>query len=183
MTSFEFYFTFFGLLLGLTVAEVAAGLARMIRARDEVRLGLLTPLLGVLLLLDVSSFWVNAWTGLRDVPISYLSFYFGLLIMLPYYVAAAVVFPAEPSRWPSLDDYYDGHKRWVVGGVLFANLIGFAVRVASNPAALSHYGVFGTAETSIFFALLVALLFVRNRRANALLLALHCATNLVLVFV
>ena len=179
MTTFEFYFSFFGLLLGLSVAEVASGLARMLRARDRVRLGLLTPLLGVLVLLDVSSFWVIAWRSLQDVPISHLTIYTGLVVALAYYVAAAVVFPTDPERWTTLDDYYDGHKRWVVGGVLFSNAVGFGTRLASGLAV--DFNPFEIGLTAVFFGVLVALLFVRNRRANAVLLALHCATNLVLV--
>ena len=180
MNTFEFYFSFFGLLLGLSVAEMASGFARILRARETVRLGLLTPLLGVMVLLDVSSFWVIAWRSLQNVPIEHLTIYVGLVVALAYYIAAAVVFPTDATQWPSLDDYYDRHKRWVVGGVLLSNGIGLATRLASG-----RTGAFTPYEIGLdaaFFGILVALLAVRNRRANAVLLALHCLTNLVLIF-
>lgn len=61
MAPFDFIFALFGLLLGLSLAEVLSGFARAIQARLEpgraLRLGWLTPLLGAFVLLDLLSFW------------------------------------------------------------------------------------------------------------------------------
>ena len=63
MTGFELYFSFFGLLLGLSVAQVANGIGHAVVARKTITLGVLTPLLAVFVLLDIASFWV--WRGVR----------------------------------------------------------------------------------------------------------------------
>ena len=60
MSDFEFFFSFYGLLLGLSVAEVAQEFSRTLRSRRRIRIGWLTPLLGVVVMLDISSFWVLA---------------------------------------------------------------------------------------------------------------------------
>ena len=48
MSEFEYFFSFYGLLLGLTVAEVAVGFANAIDAHKQRPIGRLTPLLAIL---------------------------------------------------------------------------------------------------------------------------------------
>ena len=65
MTPFEFVFALFGLLLGLSIAEMLGGLARSIKLHDKVRIGWLTPLLAVEILINLTTFWFESWR-LRD---------------------------------------------------------------------------------------------------------------------
>ena len=60
MSNFEFVFSLFGLLLGLALAEVLGGLGTAIQSRRKVRIGWLTPLLGLVIALDLTSFWTIA---------------------------------------------------------------------------------------------------------------------------
>ncbi len=181
MSAFEFFFGFFSLIMGLAVATVASGLADVLRARTVTPIGWLTPLLGLLILLDISTFWVNGWNGLQDIQIGYASIYTGLLISLVYFLAAAMVFPKDASEWASLDDYYDGHKRLVIGGVLFSNTLGLASRLVLGDQ-LAGFDPIRIVLLTLFFGLLIALLFIRNRRINVGLLALHCVVNLAPAF-
>ena len=71
MDAFEFFFSFYGLILGLSVVEVITGLMRVFKQRRKVRIGWLTPMLGLVLLLDVTSFWTIAWGTMRDLEVSY----------------------------------------------------------------------------------------------------------------
>ncbi|MDP1913420.1 hypothetical protein [Brevundimonas sp.] len=172
MSDFEFFFSFYGLLLGLSVAEVAQGFSRTLRSRRRLRIGWLTPLLGVVVMLDISSFWVLAWLNFRDFQINELALFFGLGIALAYYLAASVVFPADLGEWTDLDDYYDGHKRWVVGGMVVANVI--AVGYSLGRAVAAGAGapdLLPSAALLIFFFGMLGLIFaVRSRRANRWLL-------------
>ena len=61
MTAFEFIFPLFGLLLGLSYAEMLAGLARALKSHRHIRIGWLTPLLGLLVLINLTMFWFGAW--------------------------------------------------------------------------------------------------------------------------
>ena len=65
MDDFEFLFALYGLMLGLSVAEVLSGLARSIeerlQSRPTLRIGWLCPLLAAFVLLDLLSFWGAAW--------------------------------------------------------------------------------------------------------------------------
>jgi hypothetical protein len=60
MTAFEFVFPLFGLLVGLTYTEMLSGLARALKSSRHVRIGWLVPLLGVLVLINLTMFWYGA---------------------------------------------------------------------------------------------------------------------------
>lgn len=129
MTSFEFAFSLFGLLLGLSLASVLGGFARVLRARHKLRLGLATPLLGLLLMIDLVTFWSNAW-DLRDaIPPTFGALLYGTVIASVYYLAAELVFPDELEEWPDLDTYFLRHKGQVLIGVMVTNLLVLGARV------------------------------------------------------
>ena len=61
MTAFEFVFPLFGVLIGLAFAEMLSGLAQALKCKREVRVSGLTPLLGTLILINLTMFWQVAW--------------------------------------------------------------------------------------------------------------------------
>lgn len=165
---FNFYFSFYGLVLGLSVAQVAGGLANAIGSRKAVRLGWLTPLLATFLLLDISSFWVQAWRIREHVIITYPSIFLGLAVALAYYISAALVFPRESSEWSDLDEHYAAHKRQVLAGVLCANVVVTALSIALR--AEINIADLLTLEYFLYFVPLIALVFTRWKRVDAALL-------------
>ncbi|WP_431469417.1 hypothetical protein [Sphingosinithalassobacter sp. LHW66-3] len=60
MSQFEFFMTFYGLLLGLAVAELMAGFANLIGAKARPRLGLFTPLLGFTVFIQLMATFLDA---------------------------------------------------------------------------------------------------------------------------
>ncbi len=65
MSGFDLVFAAFGLLLGLAISEVLGGFSRALklkRGAKPVRIGWLTPLLGLFVLLDLTS-WTPRRTG------------------------------------------------------------------------------------------------------------------------
>jgi hypothetical protein len=60
LSAFEFFFTLYGLVLGLSVVEIVAGISRLAHDSRGVRIGVLTPLLALALLTDLAGFWLSA---------------------------------------------------------------------------------------------------------------------------
>ena len=85
MSNFEFVFSLFGLLLGLALAEVLGGFGTAIQSRKKVRIGWLTPLMALLVALDITSFWMIAWSVREQVPAQYASLLGGLLLFGLYF--------------------------------------------------------------------------------------------------
>jgi hypothetical protein len=170
MTSFEFVFSLFGLLLGLALAEVLGGFGSAIQHRRKVRIGWMTPLLGALVALDVTSFWMIAWDVREKVPVHYISLLGGLFLIGIYYMVARISFPDDPGEWPDYDAYYFEHRQWVLGGIVLCNVIALAVLIAlgSRPleSAASRWSLL------LFIPGLAAAMFVKDKRINIALLVL-----------
>ena len=168
MTNFEFVFSLFGLLLGLSLAELLGGFARSVQRRAKLRIGWLLPLLGLLILLDVASFWMVAWSVRDAVPIDYFPLMVGLLICCLYYLVASLVFPHDLDEWPDLDAYYFRHRLHVVGGMILCNGLALAgvAGLGISPLATLQDKI----SIAIFLLSAVALVLVRGQRASLALL-------------
>ncbi|MCY1646361.1 hypothetical protein OVA11_04530 [Caulobacter sp. SL161] len=123
MDAFEFFFSFYGLLLGFSVAELVGGFARLLDGRRQVKFGLLTPLLALFVAIDIASFWNQAWVIFRPAPYNYALLILGLVVASTFYVAATQVFPRELKAGESLDDHFWAHRKLVLLSVLAANLL------------------------------------------------------------
>jgi hypothetical protein len=170
MTSFELVFSLFGLLLGLALAEVLGGFGTAIQKRKKIRIGWLTPLLGALVALDVTSFWMIAWDVRELVPAHYVTLMGGLAIIGLYYLIARITFPHDFDDWPDLDAYYFEHRKWVLGGAMACNLLALAALVALGAEPLQ--GALTRWSLLVFIPALVAAMFVHGKRANIALLLL-----------
>lgn len=127
MSAFEFFFSFYGLLLGLSVAELVGGFARVLHERERVRFGWLTPLLAAFVALDVATFWNQAWVIFRGAPFNHALLIAGLIIAATFYVAASVTFPRVSAEGTDeridLTDHFWRYRRLVFGCIMTANLI------------------------------------------------------------
>jgi len=123
VSAFEFFFSFYGLLLGFSIAELVSGFARMIHERQNVRFGWLTPLLALFLAIDMITFWNQAWTIFRFAPYNMFLLTVGLVVAGVFYMSATLVFPRSVTPGASLDEHFWRHRRLVLLGVLAANWI------------------------------------------------------------
>ena len=173
MTNFEFVFSLFGLLLGLALAEVLGGLGTAIQTRKKIRIGWVTPLLGLLIALDLTSFWTIAWDVRDAIPARYFPMFCGFVITGLYYLIARLVFPHDLSEWPDFDVYYFAHKKLVLGGMFLCNVLAHA-----GQALLGQYPFGGPTEpwaSGSFYIALAVLIFAKGRTANIVLLAVIAA--------
>jgi hypothetical protein len=150
MSEFEFVFTLFGLLLGL-------------------RIGWLTPLLALIVGLDLISFWTLAWRLQDAIPPIYFNMMCGMVVTGLYYLVARLVFPSDPAEWPDYDSYYFIHKKLVLGGIAMCNLLAFSGQLALGFAAFRD--TLELVVTLSFYALLLAAYFARSERVNLVFLA------------
>lgn len=196
MSDFELLFQLFALLLGLSMAELLSGLARSwrigagaVRTRESlVRIGWLVPLFGLLVLIDLTRFWVTAY-ALRD----HLTFdYGGLLAMLMivggYYMISTFVFPDEPLDWPDFDDYFLHTKRTVVGGMILINftmlarglvLLSQGLPIEQVPIARNWFSL---GAAAMYIPSLMTLWLARSKRVILMLLLLIIALMVAAAF-
>jgi hypothetical protein len=186
MKGVDLLFQLFALLLGFSIAELLAGLARSWRIRvgathtgeARIRIGLLVPLLALLVLVDQSHFWLTAYELKDFFSFDYATLLGILAIVGGYYIISTFVFPDDPAEWPDFDQYYLKTNRTVVAGMIAINFVTFgyaivlAIRfgrdISSAPVMQSWFSI---VAALLFFPCLVALWFVKSRRANLVLLA------------
>lgn len=167
MSNFEFALSLFGLVFGLSIVEVMAGFGRVLRARPKVRLGWPTPLLGILLIIDLVTFWTNAWELREALPPSFWTLLAGTAIAAIYYLSASVLFPHDLDEWTDLDAYFVRHKAQVILGIIAANLLFGACASALTGSYPTGWVL---VKHLAFSALSIAVIFARWRWLETVLL-------------
>lgn len=175
MSDFEFIFALFGLLLGLSLAEILAGLARTIETRlhraAAKRIGWLTPLLAAFVLLDLLSFWQSAWLVRDMMSVSRHTLFAVTIFASAYYLAAHLVVPRAIGENFDFDEHFFRVRRVVIGillGLLFWQLAWFATIPALQPRLTNTPSI---VATTVLVVLMVAALLVRDRRWCAVVMA------------
>ena len=185
MDAFNFAFSLFAIILGLSLVEVLTGFARALKRRRVARsvgldgtshpnthLGWLTPLLAIFVMLDLTSFWEFGWGARRFVDPQYGILVIGLFMCGLYYIAASLVFPSEFGERADFDAHYIDHRRQVLGAILICDFIEMApvliLRASEIPARV-------WAENVLQFGALLTGVITPNKRANiAALTVLIC---------
>ena len=176
MTDFEFLFSVFGLLIGLTLVEIAVKFADAIDGHSRRPIGLLTPLLACFVLIDVAGYWLFAWS-LRDLlHVRWRTVFTGLTVAMIYYFSASMIFPRSQGTWKTLDEHYWARKRLVIGGVLLVEGATMAWQWTRAVPALDDYWFWFYQLP--YFVPMAALLFTRSRRVDIALFAVMIGIQL-----
>ena len=162
MGEFEYFLSFYGLLLGLTVAEVALGFANAIDAHRHKPIGRLTPLLAVFVLMDIVSFWVFTWSAREVISINMLTLFGALFISLAYFLSGALVFPRRAEEWSSLDEHFWQRRRMVFAGIILANVMLRALQLTRALPSLTDFWFYF--HNGSLLAIYTGLWFAKTRR-------------------
>lgn len=178
MTPFEFVFSLFGLLIGLSYAEILGGLGRALKAPGEVRIGWLTPLLAAMLLINLTMFWFASW-NFRDAEAPTRE---GLLQMLlmsgSYYLAASMLFPEAVRAGQDLDDHFMDNKRVAILAIAACNMLGLGLYAAEREWAVGP--IWWTLNAAFLVVLVGTALTGSRRQAMAGLVSLIAVHGLAL---
>lgn len=163
-------FGLYGLVLGLAITEVLGGFSRMLRHRGRTRIGWQAPLLGAVVLLDLTTFWMDAYLNRAIIPVTQMTLFVTVALVGCYYLIAGLVFPDDFAECPDLDDHYARHVRTISGGML---VISFVMQIslgvlegmaAPGTPIAPEPGTIALALEGLTLPILVALIFVRRRR-------------------
>lgn len=176
--AFSFTFGFYGLLLGLAVAEIASGFSRAYDERHKRPIGIVAPLFGALLLVDLITFWINAWSYRELADVKYLTALGVAFVALLYYFAATQVFP-KAQETDALDNHVMQHRRVVVFCVLVSNLmtqIPPAISAVKTPWPAADIALWACLNL-VYYVLLLVAGFASSKRVVA------CVAALAIVYV
>jgi hypothetical protein len=104
---FDYLFSFYGLLLGIAVANVAIGFADMWRDCEKIEVGTCPPLLASIVLLGGMNVWLTTWQTRHDVDLNGWQMLAAAGISLPYVFVSRAMFPGqEKQAESSLEHHY-----------------------------------------------------------------------------
>ena len=181
MDAFNFAFSLFAIVLGLSLVEVLTGFARALRRRRVVHLGWLTPMVAMFVMLDLTNFWESGWASRRFVSPQYGILLIGLLVSGLYYLAASLVFPSEFGEGreqlsgADFDAHYVQHRRQVMGAIFICDLIEMAPVLILRASEIPGRVWF---ENALQFSAILTCILTRNKRANIAALAVLIAIYL-----
>ena len=174
MDQFSFFFAFYGLILGLAVAELLSGFAGMVRGHALKRLDAQTALAALLTFVLIVATWVDTFSMDRAITLSFSDLWPPILLATFYYLAAAVIFPRDPRQFSHLRAYFAARRKFIVGMLFAAELVDFYAnrywlidRYYNNSAGFWAWTVpYNIAIKGTFLALFL----VRGRRVTIVLL-------------
>ena len=165
VTNFEFVFSLLGILLGLALAEILGGLARIVKRRPMLRIGWATGLLATWAILEIVLFWRVAWRARDYLPDTSPALLTGFAITALYYFAGALLFPDNIDERHILDDYFMQEKAKVVGALFAAAVIAYGARPAvMGSASWSYMTWFDVGALSSQSISALAAILTTNRR-------------------
>jgi len=171
---FSFFFAFYGLILGLAVAELLGGFAGIVRAHALKKLEAQTALVALLTFVLICATWVDTFTMDRAITLNFGDLWAPILVATFYYLAASVIFPRDPRQFSHLGAYFAARRKFIIGMLFAAELVDLYVnrayltaRYYHDPGAFWGWNVpYNIVIKGVFLALFV----VRGRRATIALL-------------
>ncbi len=164
MSQFEFFMTFYSLLVGLGVAELLLSFMNLLRHRQRPILGLLTPLLGAVMFLQLMALFIDAWMSLQGVKIDMAGLAIPTLIAVGTFAASVLTVPRDPEDWQDLDAYFYRNRRITLGLLMAVNMLILVHESANIPAQLLAPYI---TLNLIGFVIIAAAMFLRHRTAIA----------------
>jgi hypothetical protein len=174
MDSFSYFIAFYSLILGLALTELLGGFAQMARAKHLKKLESQTALLALFILVDICSTWIDSWLALKNVTVDFAGLWAPVLLAICLYLSAATVFPHDDADHERLADYYRERKRFIVGLLFACEMLIHVTYLPILEERIAHqpevFWLWNVPYNLAIEASMVALLFVRSKRANIVLL-------------
>jgi hypothetical protein len=165
MSVFEYIFSLYSLLLGLALAHLLSGLAKVVEARHKVQLGWPTALLALQMMLSIAIFWEIAWRARDAVPDNSAALFASLIICGLLYFGAVLIIPSDAAERKDLDEHFFKEKGTVLGCIFLANVVAYGWRYAlMGWGSFAYFSWADWTELGVFMCACGAGVFVKERR-------------------
>jgi len=138
VNSFDYLFSFYGLLLGIAVANVAIGFADMWRDSEKIAVGTCPPLVASSVLLGGMNVWLEMWHT-RPLIVDGQQMLAAAAISLPYVFVSRAIFPgAENQQERSLEEHYLKHRHLILIMLAIPTIVSVATHMLLD--GVRYYG-------------------------------------------
>ncbi len=139
MQDFDYLFSFYGLLLGLSVANVASGFGDMWRDRNAVAIGIAAPLLAAIVLFGCMNIWMVYWRMRETVSFDAWRMLAAAGVALPYIFISRAMFPSAGGS-TSLEDHYLANRHVILGALAISPIVSAASNLLLSGGGYPGWG-------------------------------------------
>ncbi|WP_291679968.1 hypothetical protein [Bosea sp. (in: a-proteobacteria)] len=107
-----------GMVIGLAIARLLTGIARLIQHPKRYRVSLIHLLWVFSLLVELALFWWWEFALSRLPSLTFGTFIFLIVYALTLFLLCALLFPEDLDEYADYEDYFLNRRRWFFG--LFA---------------------------------------------------------------
>jgi hypothetical protein len=182
MEFFNYVMVLASVIVGLAVAHLLTGIARMVQRPERAKL-YWVHLLWIVLMFHNALFWWWWEFGLASIDQWTFELYvFVLYFAVLLYLICAILVPSSLGEYADYRAYYFAHRHWLFGLVLAFSLFDFADSAAKGRAHLAALGWPYYISVAIRSALLIVAMNTRNERVHAAIVLAFIVNMLLLAF-
>jgi hypothetical protein len=182
MEFFNYVMVLASVIVGLAVAHLLTGVARMVQQKERAKL-YWVHLLWIALMFHNALFWWWWEFGLTSIHQWTFELYvFVLYFAVLLYLICAILVPASLGGYADYRAYFFSRRRWLFGLLLVFSLFDFVDSAAKGWAHLAALGWPYFTTVVVRSALLVAAMKSRNEKLHGLIVIIFIGQILLLAF-
>lgn len=164
-----------GMVIGLAIARLLSGVARLIQHPKRYRLSAIHLLWVFSLLVELALFWWWEFALSRLPSLSFGTFIFLILYAVTLFLLCALLFPEDLDEYADYEDYFLNRRRWFFALFALTFVLDVVDTALKGPARWDHYSADYLVQVPFGLGLCLVASLWANKRLQLAMVLLHLA--------
>lgn len=162
-----------GMVVGLAIARLLTGIARLIQHPKRYRVSLIHLLWVFSLLAELALFWWWEFALSRLPSLTFGTFIFLIVYALTLFLLCALLFPEDLDEYADYEDYFLNRRRWFFGLFALIFVLDVVDTALKGPARWNHYSADYLVQVPLGLGLCLVGSLYPNKRLQLAMALLH----------
>lgn len=162
-----------GMVIGLAIARLLTGIARLIQHPKRYRVSLIHLLWVFSLLAELALFWWWEFALSRLPSLTFGTFIFLIVYALTLFLLCALLFPEDLDEYADYEDYFLNRRRWFFGLFALIFVLDVVDTALKGPARWNHYSADYLIQVPLGLGLCLVASLWANKRLQLAMALLH----------
>ncbi len=167
-----------GMVIGLAIARLLTGIARLIQHPKRYRVSLIHLLWVFSLLAELALFWWWEFALSRLPSLTFGTFIFLIVYALTLFLLCALLFPEDLDEYADYEDYFLNRRRWFFGLFALIFVLDVVDTALKGPARWNHYSADYLIQVPLGLGLCLVASLWANKRLQLAMALLHITYQL-----
>ena len=167
-----------GMVIGLAIARLLTGIARLIQHPKRYRVSLIHLLWVFSLLAELALFWWWEFALSRLSSLTFGTFIFLIVYALTLFLLCALLFPEDLDEYADYEDYFLNRRRWFFGLFALIFVLDVVDTDLKGPARWNHYSADYLIQVPLGLGLCLVASLWANKRLQLAMALLHITYQL-----